>query len=291
MRFIAVLNRDGGTLRTTDLDAFCGRMTETLETAGHRVDIERIDGQDVEAAIAKACGKPRRYPAGWWRRRHDLGCGRCLDGQEEGTGHPACRYDEPGRPGWRIPLSLDAAVEAFAIGRDQGDRYGKLQRSTFDPPTSRSGCTPRWSACARRWNCLTVGKDARLDQGELATALNPPSLKVSLTIGDTEMLTRATAISISNNLFGEGHLPYADQPDGGVLGIDVTVARDRGQVLRVLPRRGPRALARQSARRNPRRRKSCDEGVIATGQAPDASSTVNCCHWQTRRQWKFIRRR
>ena len=53
-----------------------------------------------------------------------------------------------------------------------------------------------------------------------------------MTIGEAEILTRATGIGITNNLFGEGHLPYADRPDGGVLGIYVTVARDRGQLLR-----------------------------------------------------------
>ena len=47
-------------------------------------------------------------------------------------------------------------------------------------------------------------------------------------------MTRATAIGITNNLFGEGHLPYADNPDGGVLGIYVTVAEQRGEILRFL---------------------------------------------------------
>jgi diacylglycerol kinase family enzyme len=32
---------------------------------------------------------------------------------------------------------------------------------------------------------------------------------------------RATAISISNNLMGEGHVPYAEQVDQGVLGVYV----------------------------------------------------------------------
>ena len=32
---------------------------------------------------------------------------------------------------------------------------------------------------------------------------------------------RATAISISNNLLGEGHVPYAEQVDQGVLGVYV----------------------------------------------------------------------
>ena len=66
----------------------------------------------------------------------------------------------------------------------------------------------------------------------LATVLDPPSIKVSLKIGDAEILTRSTGISITDNLFGEGHLPYADRPDGGVLGIYVTVARQRSQILR-----------------------------------------------------------
>jgi len=67
-----------------------------------------------------------------------------------------------------------------------------------------------------------------------ATLLDPPTLRVSLTIGDAEMLTRTTGVSVTNNLFGEGHLPYADRPEGGVLGIYVTVARDRSQLLRML---------------------------------------------------------
>ena len=45
-------------------------------------------------------------------------------------------------------------------------------------------------------------------------------------------MPRTTGIGITNNLFGEGHLPYADQLDGGVLGIYITVARQRGELFR-----------------------------------------------------------
>ncbi|TIW78583.1 MAG: diacylglycerol kinase family lipid kinase, partial [Mesorhizobium sp.] len=37
-----------------------------------------------------------------------------------------------------------------------------------------------------------------------------------------------------NNLFGEGHLPYADNPAGGVLGIYVSVARRRHHLAKLL---------------------------------------------------------
>ena len=77
-----------------------------------------------------------------------------------------------------------------------------------------------------------LGKMRASTRAALATVLDPPSLEVSLEIGDAEILARTTGIGITNNVFGEGHLPYADRPDGGVLGIYVTVARERGQLLR-----------------------------------------------------------
>ena len=58
-------------------------------------------------------------------------------------------------------------------------------------------------------------------------------MRVQLTIRGAEIVTRTSGIGISNNLFGEGHLPYADEPDGGVLGIYVTVARERGELIRL----------------------------------------------------------
>ena len=44
------------------------------------------------------------------------------------------------------------------------------------------------------------------------------------------MTARVSGIGITNNLFGEGHLPYADNPDGGLLGVYVTVAQDRSEL-------------------------------------------------------------
>ena len=79
-----------------------------------------------------------------------------------------------------------------------------------------------------------LGKIGASARAAWNTALNPPAVDVTLTIGDAEVLTRATAIGITNNLLGEGHLPYADDPDGGVLGIYVTVAEQRGEIARFL---------------------------------------------------------
>lgn len=49
---------------------------------------------------------------------------------------------------------------------------------------------------------------------------HPPRFKVGLVVdGQPLKDRRVSALSITNNLFGEGHIPYADIPDGGVLGI------------------------------------------------------------------------
>ena len=54
MHFIAVLNRDGGALRTIDLDAFAARAGQVLDGRGHRLDVEIVAGAAVEAALAEA---------------------------------------------------------------------------------------------------------------------------------------------------------------------------------------------------------------------------------------------
>jgi diacylglycerol kinase family enzyme len=232
MRFIAVLNQDGGTLRTTDLDAFSMRMTETLEKAGHRVDIERVASEDIEAAIAKASASRADVVLAGGGDGTISAAAAALMGKKKALAIlPAGTMNLFAR-GLGIPQSLDAAVEAFATGEikaiDMASANGRpfVHQFSIGMHAKMVGMRDKMEFASR------LGKMRASARAALATALDPPSLKVSLTIGDAEILTRATAISISNNLFGEGHLPYADRLDGGVLGVYVTVARERGQLLR-----------------------------------------------------------
>jgi diacylglycerol kinase family enzyme len=77
-----------------------------------------------------------------------------------------------------------------------------------------------------------LGKIRASARATYATLANPPKMDVTLVIGQAEVITRASAIGVTNNLFGEGHLPYADNPAGGVLGIYVTVARQKGELMK-----------------------------------------------------------
>ena len=232
MRFIAVLNRDGGTLRTTDLDAFSSRMAQTLEKAGHRVDIERVPGKEIETALSKAAASHADVLLAGGGDGTISAAAAVLMGKKKALAIlPAGTMNLFAR-GLGIPLPLDAAVEAFASGKIRPVDVASANGRVFVHQFSVGMHAKMVDMRDQMQFASRLGKMRASLRAALTTVLDPPSLKVSLKIGDAEMLTRTTAISISNNLFGEGHLPYADRPDGGVLGIYVTVARERGQLLR-----------------------------------------------------------
>jgi len=232
MRFKAVLNRDGGTLRTIDLTVFTDRMREILEGAGHRLEVEIVSADEIGPALERAARNPADAVIAGGGDGTISGAAAALMGKDKALAVlPAGTMNLFARS-LGIPLSLEPAVEAFANGRlwavDMASANGRPFIHQFSVGMHAKMVDMRDSMeFASRWGKLHASFRAAL-----ATVLDPPSLKVSLAIGETEMLTRTTGIGFTNNLFGEGHLPYADRPDGGVLGIYVTVASERGQLLR-----------------------------------------------------------
>lgn len=234
MRFIAVLNRDGGTFRATDLDAFSRRMVDILEGAGHSLDVDIVPGPAVEKALARAAASRADVViAGGGDGTASAAATALMNRKKALAILPAGTMNLFAR-GLGIPLSLHAAVESFADGRiravDMASANGRPFVHQFSVGMHAEMVAMREKMkFGSRW-----GKIRASTRAAFATLLDPPSLKVSLKIGEAQILTRTTGISITNNLFGEGHLPYADQPDGGLLGVYVTVARQRNQLLRLL---------------------------------------------------------
>src|SRR5690606_2622668 len=58
MKFFAVFNRDGGTFRTTDMDADCGRAATAFREAGHEVECHIVAGDEVVATMRRAAETP-----------------------------------------------------------------------------------------------------------------------------------------------------------------------------------------------------------------------------------------
>ena len=62
---------------------------------------------------------------------------------------------------------------------------------------------------------------------------NPPRFKVELQLDGRTLLNETPAISVSNNLYGEGHFPYADRLDEGLLGVYVCTSKSRYDFFRL----------------------------------------------------------
>ena len=234
MRFEVVLNEDGGTLRDRDVGGFADTVRHTLEDFGHTVRIVTVDGDGVEAALAEAAAGPAdivmvgggdgTVSAAAARL---AGSGKALAVLPAGTMNLFARS-------LGIPLDLDEAVAALGGGKivavdvaTVGDRifvhqfsvglHAKLvrlrQKKSFG---SRLG---------KMRASLTAG---------LSALLRPPRLQAELVIDGRALTVRTAGIGITNNLIGEGYrLPYAAQPDGGVLGVYVTRAWRRRDLARL----------------------------------------------------------
>lgn len=229
MHFIAVLNRDGGTLRTTDLISFETRMRDVLESAGHTLDIHVVEGSGLEAALNEAAGKKRAdvIMVGGGDGSVSAAAAILQNGDKALAILPAGTMNLFARS-LRIPLGLDAAVLAFATGRirevDMASANGRpfVHQFSIGMHAKMVGLRDRMEFGSR------LGKIRASITAAYHTIMQPPSMRVSLRMDQTEILTKTTGLGITNNLFGEGYrLPYAADPAGGVLGIYITMARQR----------------------------------------------------------------
>ncbi|TIO09644.1 diacylglycerol kinase family protein [Mesorhizobium sp.] len=235
MRFAAVLNQEGGTMRTIDLFAFSDQMRRTLEAAGHSIDIDVVAGKDIVATLDSVASKPGIdiVLAGGGDGTISAAAARLMGRKRALAILPAGTMNLFAR-GLGIPQTLDAAVKSFADGEviavDMATANGRPFVHQFS-----IGMHARMVQLRQNMEFGSrLGKMRASVRAAWATIKNPSAMKVTLTIGETEIVTRTTGIGVTNNLFGEGHLPYADNPAGGVLGIYITVARQRGELVRFL---------------------------------------------------------
>ena len=220
MRFLVILNRDGGTLRTMDLDAFSTRSSTTLKGEGHSVEIRIVPGDGVTDALG-AAAKAENVDvvmAGGGDGTASAAAAALRDTEKVLALLPAGTMNLFAR-GLGIPLDLDQAVAAFARGRIHAVDVATANGRPFVHQFS-IGMHPE--LVERREQATyssRLGKIRASVAAAIQTLRNPPSLVVQVKTEGAEIRARTSSIGVSNNLYGEGHLPYADMPDKGELGI------------------------------------------------------------------------
>ncbi|MCC0029343.1 MAG: diacylglycerol kinase family lipid kinase [Brucellaceae bacterium] len=219
MTIAAVLNREGGTLRTTDLAAYGAHLQAAFSARGHALDIDIVAGRQVTEALRRAAGSDAdAILCGGGDGTVSAGAavawktGKALGVLPAGTMNMFARS-------LGIPLDIHEAAEALAGGTIAPADIATANGRPFIHQYS-VGVQPRMVTERSR-----IGYRSRLEKliSSMRAAFgaigNPPSFRAHIDLDAATGDGPYSFVAVSNNLYGEGHMPYADDVAGGELGV------------------------------------------------------------------------
>ncbi|NML74310.1 diacylglycerol kinase family lipid kinase [Rhizobium sp. S-51] len=222
MRLKAVFNRDGGTFRTTEMDAYCAQAEEIFRAAGHEVAFAIVAGKDVvetlertaredgvEALIAGGGDGTISAAAGIaWKAGLPLGV------VPAGTMNLFARS-------LKLPLDIRAVLQTLAEGEVRSVDIATANGRPFVHQFS-AGLHARMVRMRNAMNYGSrLGKMRASTRAALGVMLRPSRFEVIFDIdhdGRNEHRV-VSAISVSNNPFGDNPLFFADDLTTGKLGV------------------------------------------------------------------------
>lgn len=220
MKVHAILNRDGGTLKTTDLAVLSRLIEDEFRLHGHEIEVEVVAGQDVVGAIGGA------------GQREDIDV--LLVGGGDGTVSCAAATLMDRRTALailpagtmnlfarslQIPLALQEAVSALAGGRVTAVDIATVNGKPFVHQFS-VGLHARMVRARESLDYGSrIGKMWASTRAIVTTLRSLPLVHMEIEIDGKRQRIQSPAIAVSNNLYGEGHLPFTDEPQAGQLGI------------------------------------------------------------------------
>lgn len=220
MLFRAILNRDGGTLRTIDLDALRQRAEEIFREAGDELDCRIVDGRKVEKEL-KAAGEDPDVDvilAGGGDGTISsaasvaFASGKVLAVLPAGTMNLFARA-------LSMPVELEAALIAIAHGdvhqidictangRPFVHQFGVGVHARLVRIRDGMNYSSRWGKMLASLRAIT------------AAALNPPRFEVDIAGGAATTKSVVSGIAISNNPLDNGPVPVASKLDSGLFGV------------------------------------------------------------------------
>jgi diacylglycerol kinase family enzyme len=222
MKIKAVLNRDGGTFKTTDMQAYCESATRTFAAKGHELDCAVVAGDEIVQALetaAKAPGTDALVAGGGdgtistaagiaWKAGLPLGV------IPAGTMNLFARSLKLPLDIWKV---LDVLAEASVADVDIATANGRPFVHQFS-----AGLHARMVRMRNQMNFASrLGKIRASTSAAFGVMLDPPRFEVIFDIdGDGKSDERpVSAISVSNNPLGNNSLFFADRVDSGRLGV------------------------------------------------------------------------
>jgi diacylglycerol kinase family enzyme len=218
MRVIGVFNRDGGTFKTTDMDAFASKAVEVFAAQGHALEVRVVSGKDLIPELKRAAGDAEMLLAGGGDGTISAAAAIAYERGIPLAILPAGTMNLFARS-LGIPPALDEALAALAGGDVQSVDIATANGRPFIHQMS-VGIHPKLVKLREALSYRSrVGKMIASVRASLGVVLKPPSFHVEVRTPRGLERRRVAGISISNNPLDEGHLPLADRLDRGLLGI------------------------------------------------------------------------
>ncbi len=220
MKIKAIFNRDGGTFRTTDMDAYSKKAEEVFRAAGHDIEITVASGDGMAGILEKTA------------RRDDLDA--MLAGGGDGTISAAAGVAwKNGMPlgvvpagtmnlfarALKLPLDIWKVLDVLADGRIVDADIGSADGRAFVHQFSM-GLHARMVRYRESYSFASrLGKIRASTRAALGVMFNPPEFEIEFEADGVRETRKVSAISVSNNHFGSNALMYADDLTGGHLGF------------------------------------------------------------------------
>jgi diacylglycerol kinase family enzyme len=220
MNVHAVFNRDGGTFRTMDMDAFCQTATRIFEAHGHTLTCENVTGKQIkrklEAVAAK--GDVDVLLAGGGDGTISTAAGIAWKAGMPLGVVPAGTMNLVART-LKVPLDLEEALESLAAGEIMDADIASANGRAFVHQFS-IGMQARMVRLRNSYSFKSrFQKIIATSRAAMGVILDPPVFKVSIDIDGKSETRKVSAIAVSNNHYGNDSLLYADTLTGGQLGI------------------------------------------------------------------------
>ncbi|MBB3411580.1 diacylglycerol kinase family enzyme [Rhizobium sp. BK316] len=220
MKLVGFFNRDGGTFRTTDMQAYEKRAEEVFRDAGHDFEAIVFSGGEIVPAMERAA------------RRDDVD--GIVAGGGDGTISAAASI------AWRngvalgvvpagtmnlfarslkVPLDIWQALDVLAFGELDNIDIASANGRPFIHQFS-AGLHARMVRYRNSYSYRSrLGKLRASARAAFGVVFNPPEFEVEFEAAGMKETRRVSAISVSNNPFGENALLYADNLRSGELGF------------------------------------------------------------------------
>lgn len=220
MRVEAIFNRDGGTFRTTDMDAYTQYAEEVFRDAGHEITCHVVAGDDMTDVLERTA------------QRDDVDA--MLAGGGDGTISSAAGVAwKSGMPlgvvpagtmnlfarSLKLPLDIREVLPVLAHGHVIDADIGSADGRAFVHQFSM-GLHARMVRYRESFTFGSrIGKISASVRAAVGVIFNPPEFEVDIDIDGHTERRKISAISVSNNHFGHDKLMYADDVTGGHLGF------------------------------------------------------------------------